>query len=115
MTIPIGQLKRSKGPDKKTSGQASPYLRDLNEKSVNFKLTLDLRGKTADEAIQMVQKYLDDAYLLRIKEVNILHGKGEGILRRVIRDYLSGSDEVVSFEDEQPDRGGSGITRVVLK
>lgn len=115
MNIPIAQLKRMNGPEKKTAGRVSPYLRDLNEKSVNFKLTLDLRGKTADEAIQMVQKYLDDAYLLRIKEVNILHGKGEGILRRVIRDYLSGSDEVVSFEDEQPDRGGSGITRVVLK
>jgi DNA mismatch repair protein MutS2 len=100
---------------KKTSGTSSPYLRDLNEKSVNFKLTLDLRGKMADEALQAVQKYLDDAYLLRIKEVSILHGKGEGILRRIIRDYLSRAEEVIAFDDEQPDRGGSGITRVVLK
>ena len=83
--------------------------------AVQFKLTLDLRGKTVDEALQMVSKYLDDAYLLRIKEVNILHGKGEGVLRRVIRDYLSNSDEVVSFDDEQPDRGGTGITRVLMK
>jgi DNA mismatch repair protein MutS2 len=114
-TLPLSRLKPVKSQQKKTSGISSPYLRDLNEKSVNFKLTLDLRGKLADEAIQMVQKYLDDAYLLRIKEVSILHGKGEGVLRRVIRDYLSHSEEVVSFEDEQPDRGGSGITRVVLK
>jgi DNA mismatch repair protein MutS2 len=113
-TLPLTQLQQAKAPAKKTSGHTSPYLKDLNEKSVNFKLTLDLRGKMADEALQMVQKYLDDAYLLRIKEVSILHGKGEGILRRVIREYLSGSEEVVSFEDEQPDRGGSGITRVVL-
>lgn len=115
ITLAIHKLLPVKSPAKKTTGQVSPFIRDLNEKVVNFKLTLDLRGKTADEALQMTQKYLDDAYLLRIKEVSILHGKGEGILRRVIREYLSGSDEVISFEDEQPERGGTGITRVVLK
>jgi DNA mismatch repair protein MutS2 len=114
-TFPIQQLISAKGPAKKATGHVSTYLRDLNEKSVTFKLTLDLRGKMADEALQLVQKYLDDAYLLRIKEVSILHGKGEGILRRVIRDYLSGADEVISFADEDLDRGGSGITKVVLK
>ncbi len=102
-------------PSKKATGKVSSYFSDINEKAVNFKLTLDLRGKTADEALQLVQKYLDDAYLLRIKEVSILHGKGEGTLRRVIRDYLSGAEEVISYEDEQPDRGGTGITKVVLK
>jgi DNA mismatch repair protein MutS2 len=115
MMLPVEKLKRVQKPATKPSGRSSPFLRDLNEKVVNFRLTLDLRGKGADEALQMVQKYLDDAYLLRIKEVSILHGKGEGILRRVIRDYLSGSEEVQSFEDEQLDRGGSGITKVVLK
>jgi DNA mismatch repair protein MutS2 len=111
----LEKLSRSEKPGQKSSGRVSQLMRDLNEKAVNFKLTLDLRGKTADEALQMVQKYLDDAYLLRMKEVNILHGKGEGILRRVIRDYLSGSEEVSSFHDEEPDRGGAGITKVNLK
>jgi DNA mismatch repair protein MutS2 len=115
INIPIQKLLPAKTSVRKTSGQVSPFIRDLNEKAVNFKLTLDLRGKTADEALQSVQKYLDDAYLLRIKEVSILHGKGEGILRRVIREYLSSVNEVISFEDEQLDRGGSGITKVVLK
>jgi DNA mismatch repair protein MutS2 len=115
INIPIQNLLPAKTPSRKASGQVSPYIRDLNEKAVNFKLSLDLRGKTADEALQLVQKYLDDAYLLRIKEVSLLHGKGEGILRRVIREYLSGVDEVVSFEDEQLDRGGTGITRVLIK
>jgi DNA mismatch repair protein MutS2 len=114
-TLPLDQLVPAQEQTRKATGRGSPYLKDLNEKSVNFKLTLDLRGKMADEALQAVQKYLDDAYLLRIKEVSILHGKGEGILRRVIREYLAKSDEIVSYEDEQPDRGGSGITRVVLK
>jgi len=114
INLPLSSLNTAK-PIKKPQGSTSSYIRDLNEKAVNFKLTLDLRGKTADEAWMMVRKYIDDAYLLRIREVSILHGKGEGILRRVIRDYLSGVDEVISFEDEQPDRGGSGITKVVVK
>lgn len=115
ITLPTQNLLPAKSLTRKPTGVVFPFIRDLNEKAVNFKLTLDLRGKTADEALMMVRKYLDDAYLLRIKEVSILHGKGEGILRRVIRDYLSDVDEVISFEDEQPDRGGSGITRVVVK
>lgn len=115
MTVPLEKLKRVQKPALKPTGRTAPFLRDLNDKAVNFKLTLDLRGKGADEALQMVTKYLDDAYLLRIKEVSILHGKGEGILRRVIREYLAGSPEILLFEDEQLDRGGSGITRVILK
>jgi len=115
ITLPLQNLLPAKSLTRKSTGVSSPFIRDLNAKAVNFKLTLDLRGKTAEEALIMVSKYLDDAYLLRIKEISILHGKGEGILRRVIRDYLSGVDEVISFEDEQPDRGGSGITRVVVK
>jgi DNA mismatch repair protein MutS2 len=115
ITLPLQNLIPAKPFPRKSTGAVSPFMRDLNEKAVNFKLTLDLRGKTADEALMMVRQYIDDAYLLRIKEVSLLHGKGEGILRRVIRDYLSGVDEVTLFEDEQPDRGGSGITRVVVK
>jgi DNA mismatch repair protein MutS2 len=115
MSFPLQKLTLIQKPEGKSSGRSSPFLRDLNEKAVNFKLTLDLRGKGADEALQMVTKYLDDAYLLRIKEVSLLHGKGEGILRRVIRDYLSGCEEALSFEDSPPDSGGTGITRVLLK
>ena len=115
MTVSSQDLEKIKKPAAKSSGRPSPYMRDLNEKAVNFKLTLDLRGKTVEEALQMVRKYLDDAYLLRIKEVSILHGKGEGILRRYIRDYLVNADEVAHYDDEQPERGGTGITKVVLK
>jgi DNA mismatch repair protein MutS2 len=114
INLPFSSLSPAK-PFKKPPGKTSPYIRDLNEKAVNFKLTLDVRGKTADEALMMVRKYIDDAYLLRIKEVSILHGKGEGILRRIIREYLADTEEAISYEDEQPDRGGSGITKVTVK
>jgi DNA mismatch repair protein MutS2 len=88
---------------------------DLNNKMTNFKLTLDLRGKRAEEAIGELQKYLDDAMLLSIKQVSILHGKGNGILRDIIREQLRGHPEVKHFHDEKIEMGGSGITAVILK
>jgi DNA mismatch repair protein MutS2 len=93
----------------------SSIIGDLNQKTSNFKLSIDLRGKRADEALAMVQKYIDDAILLRVNEISILHGKGEGILRKLIREYLSGLEEVKSFSDEHIERGGAGITKIFLK
>ena len=61
-----------------------------------------------------MQTFIDEAILLRIYEVQILHGKGTGALRQVIRDYLSGIPEVSSYQDEHVERGGHGITLVRL-
>jgi len=88
---------------------------DLNEKVTNFKLTIDVRGKRVEEALELVAKYIDEAILLSIKEVNILHGKGSGILRRIVREFLSKQKEVVSFSDAPPEAGGDGITRVTIR
>lgn len=114
VTIPVSRLIATTAPDLNMRF-TSTVIRDLNEKAVNFKLSLDVRGKSADEALMNVQKYLDDAYLLRIKEVRILHGKGEGILRHVIREFLAGLEEVESFEDEHIEKGGAGVTRVFIR
>jgi DNA mismatch repair protein MutS2 len=117
-TVKTVQLELTDSPIKTSGPGRSPtsgYASELQEKTAHFKLTLDVRGKTAEEALQLVRKYLDDAYLLRIREVNILHGKGDGILRKVIREMLAKSDEIESYSDEHIERGGSGITKVVLK
>ena len=87
----------------------------LNEKMSNFKLSIDVRGKRVDEAIVIINNYLDDAILLNSPEISILHGKGDGILRKVIREHLSSHKEVKSFKDSHPDRGGSGITIVSFR
>ncbi len=87
---------------------------DLSEKAEHFDLTLDVRGKRAEEALDMVTKYLDEAKLLSIKEVSILHGKGNGILRKLIREMLSHDHEVKHFADASLETGGTGITRVSL-
>ncbi|MBK9291292.1 MAG: Smr/MutS family protein [Bacteroidetes bacterium] len=88
---------------------------DINEKAASFNLTIDVRGKRAEEALEMVEKYLDEAMLLSIKEVSVLHGKGNGILRRVIREKLSKMPHVASFADATLETGGHGITRVRLR
>ena len=88
---------------------------DLNEKVTHFKLTIDVRGKRAEEALEQVAKYLDEALLISVKEINILHGKGNGILRRIIREFLSKQKEVASFQDAPPEAGGNGITKVFLR
>lgn len=88
---------------------------DLNEKVTSFNPNLDLRGKRVEEAASLLRDFVDDAILLGIKEVSILHGKGDGILRTYIRDYLGMVKEVKQFADEHADRGGAGITNVTFR
>ena len=88
---------------------------DLSEKAEHFDLTLDVRGHRAEEALDIVDKYLDEAKLLSIKEVSILHGKGNGILRKLIREKLSHMREVERFCDASLETGGTGITRIYFR
>ncbi len=91
------------------------YFDDLNAKVTNFTLTLDLRGKRVDEAQSMLQRYIDDAILCSISEVQILHGKGNGVLRQITRDYLRSQKEVKSAKDAPLESGGAGITVVSFR
>ncbi|MCB0804659.1 MAG: Smr/MutS family protein, partial [Bacteroidales bacterium] len=107
--------KAQKPAIRKQKSRYSGVINDMNDKLSNFKMQLDVRGKRGEEAIEMVRQYIDDAILLNIREVRILHGKGFGILRNLIHDYLRSVTEVKQFKDEHIDRGGHGITIVILK
>ncbi len=85
---------------------------DTYKRRLNFKSDIDIRGYRADEAIEAAQDLIDDALMLSISRVRILHGKGNGILRQVIRDYLRNAPGVKSYADEHIEFGGSGITVV---
>ena len=113
----VSKLIASKEPPQKFVKRKgyNEFTSDINTKAANFKLTIDLRGKRADEALSMLQKYVDEAILLSMKEISILHGKGYGILRDVIREYLQSIDEVQKFGDAPLEMGGGGITRVYFK
>jgi DNA mismatch repair protein MutS2 len=88
---------------------------NIYEKQARFNSTLDVRGKRVDEVIPLLDEFLDTAILLSQGELRILHGKGEGVLRKVIRDHLKKYKEIASVADEHIERGGDGITVVVLK
>ena len=116
-TSPDKLRKVSRAQARKTQRrwQAGLIADDLSEKAEHFELTLDVRGKRAEEALDIVDKYLDEAKLLSIKEVSILHGKGNGILRKLIRERLSHNHDVERFCDASLETGGTGITRVYFK
>ncbi|TAG05784.1 MAG: endonuclease MutS2 [Cytophagia bacterium] len=88
---------------------------DLNEKFMNFSPKIDLRGKRAEEALKKIQDFMDTAILTSVNEITIVHGKGDGILRKLIRDELKKYKAVQSMKDEHADRGGDGVTIVNLK
>jgi DNA mismatch repair protein MutS2 len=81
----------------------------------SFSPRIDLRGMRADEAIQTLQSLVDDAILLNVTELYVLHGKGDGILRQRVREYLAGVEEVKRYADEHVDRGGHGITIISFR
>jgi DNA mismatch repair protein MutS2 len=88
---------------------------NIFEKQAQFSSTLDVRGKRVDEVIPLLDQFLDTAILLSQGELKILHGKGEGVLRKVIREHLRNYKQIASIADEHIERGGDGITIVVLK
>jgi len=81
----------------------------------NFSPEIDVRGKRGEEALYEIEKYLDKAIMMGFGNLKIIHGKGDGILRKLIREYLRKYSEVDRMEDEHADRGGDGITYVYLK
>ncbi|MBR3488974.1 MAG: Smr/MutS family protein [Bacteroidales bacterium] len=106
--IPVDKLSRQ-------NNRFQSIYDDINEKRKTFNPTIDLRGQRADEAMENLQHFLDDAQLLSEKELRILHGKGYGILKQIIREYLMGNRDVKSFHSERLELGGDGITVVHLK
>ena len=88
---------------------------DINEKMQNFSFNLDIRGKRGEEALTEVDRFVDDALMLGYPELRIVHGKGDGILRSLIRSHLRGYKQVGKMEDEHADRGGAGVTIVKMK
>jgi len=102
--------KEYKKISKKSSVSAVNY--DFGERRLNFKSEIDVRGKRAEEALQIVNDFIDEAIVINMSSVKILHGKGDGILRQLIRQYLATVDVIQSYHDESVQFGGSGITIV---
>ena len=87
----------------------------IDSRRLNFRQDLDVRGMRGDEAIQAVTYFIDDAILVGMPRVRILHGTGTGILRQLIRQYLATVPNVAHFRDEHVQFGGAGITVVDIE
>ena len=118
--VKLDRLERSNAQPKqadvttKTTYISGQTQESMYEKKLNFKQDIDVRGMCGDEAMQAVTYFIDDAILVGMSRVRILHGTGTGILRTLIRQYLETVPGVSRFTDEHIQFGGAGITVVDL-
>lgn len=118
-TVKTERLERSNAVPQKQESAKSSFVSNqtqdsMYEKKLNFKQDIDVRGMRGDEALQAVTYFVDDAILVGMSRVRILHGTGRGILRTLIRQYLQTIPGVRHFADEHIQLGGAGITVVDL-
>ena len=114
------RLERAEAPRQSQSIAKATFVssatqEQMYEKKLNFKQDIDVRGMRGDEAVQAVTYFIDDAILVGVSRVRILHGTGTGILRTLIRQYLATVPGVAHYQDEHVQFGGAGITVVDLK
>lgn len=105
----IDQPKPKKKP--KTSRYGSLY----KQKAQTISTSVDVRGKNLDDAIMDVEKYIDDAFISGLEEVTVIHGRGEGILRKGLHDMFKRHKNIKSFRKGGYNEGGDGVTVVKLK
>lgn len=122
--VKISQLEPAEKPKSKSAtmlngaanSQAVRKMREeIDQKRNHFKPDLDIRGLRGDDALNAVTYFIDDAIMIGMPTVRILHGKGDGILRHLVRQYLSTVKGIKSFRDENIQFGGTGITVVMLE
>ncbi len=115
---PKGQMTKAEERNSSIAGSYGVVSKDtrnvIDNRKLNFKQDIDVRGMRGDEAINAITYFIDDAILVGVSRVRILHGTGTGILRQLIRQYLATIPNVSHYRDEHVQFGGSGITVVDL-
>ena len=117
-TVAIGRLRPCDAPKeevRKVSFLTAETQDQLHNKRLNFKSEIDIRGMRGEEAVQAVGYFLDDAVVCNVHQLRVLHGTGNGILRTLVRQYLSTLPFVKNFHDEHVQFGGAGITVITLE
>ena len=115
--LPLDRVERVTSNEYRAAVRETPkprqvYDAGIAERKANFRLELDVRGQRVNEAIENVMRYIDDAIMLDVGTVRILHGKGTGALREEIQKYVRTVPGVISATDEHIQFGGSGVTVV---
>lgn len=112
MLINDGTKKKKVPQPKSSSGK---YGSMYKEKAMNISVNCNVQGQNLEDACMNVEKYLDDAYMAGLKEVTVIHGRGEGILKDGIRNMLRRNKLVASYRKGGYNEGGEGVTIVKLK
>jgi len=116
--VPVEKIERISRSELMKNLRATQPVREndpgLVQRNISFKPEIDIRGMRGEEAINQVRELLDNALIVQHRHLRILHGKGNGILRLLVRQYLDTVDIVKSFRDEHVEFGGSGITVVEM-
>ena len=117
-TVSVERLQPCEAPKeevRKVSFLTSETQEQLHRKRLEFKSDIDIRGMRGEEAVQAISYFVDDAVVCNVHQLRILHGTGNGILRTMVRQYLSTLPFVRHFHDEHVQFGGAGITIVELE
>lgn len=120
--MPLDKVERITSNEYKSAVKAAPKPvaqttsmdSSISERKLNFKMELDVRGQRVNEALDNVIHYIDDAIMLNVSSVRIIHGKGTGALRDEIQRFLRATPGVVSAKDESVQLGGAGVTVVTF-
>ena len=117
-TVSVERLQPCEAPKeevRKVSFLTSETQEQLHRKRLEFKSDIDIRGMRGEEAVQAISYFVDDAVVCNVHQLRVLHGTGNGILRTMVRQYLSTLPFVRHFHDEHVQFGGAGITIVELE
>jgi DNA mismatch repair protein MutS2 len=118
ISVPVDKIERiTKSELKKSLVSIKKNINldwDMTNKRTSFNPEIDIRGMRGEEALSQVRDLIDSALVVQYRNLRILHGKGNGILRQLVRQFLAATDIVKDYHDEHVDRGGSGITVVEL-
>lgn len=115
-TVSVSDLERTEQVTTRTVPPQKPVMSGstLRSKTMRIQTELDLRGLTVSEAVDSVEKYLDEVLLASLPTVRLIHGKGTGALRKAVQDYLQGHPHVQGFRLGEPGEGGAGVTVVEM-
>ena len=112
MKVPVSNLRPGSKKRKQTASATRHAYLDRSEQIAR---DLDLRGMTGDEALPLIDKFIDDAFLSGLKRIDIIHGKGTGALRKKVIEFLAEHKRVASFRPGEWNEGGLGVTIVEIK
>ncbi len=119
-TVPADRIERISSNEFKAAARQAPTVSyrvedpAIRDRKLNFRMELDVRGERLSDALDIVTHYVDDALMLSVPSVRIIHGKGTGVLREEIQKYLRTIPGIASVKDEQIQFGGTGVTIVTF-